>query len=70
MKQHSMRIKRQEADILLCLSCIKIEIVSHRKYLPCVCIYPESPEGVSKAPFTMCGSGRNFSLLSIFFLFY
>ena len=30
MRLHIMRIKRQEADVLVCLSCIKIEIVSHQ----------------------------------------
>ena len=38
MSLHIMRIRRQEADVLVCLSCIKIEIVSHQNTC-LVCVF-------------------------------
>lgn len=70
MRQHVMSIKRQEADILLCLSCIKIEIDSYQNIcLVCVFIIKTQRE-FRWLHLQWLGQAGIFSFFPFFSLFY
>lgn len=68
MRQDIIRIKRQEADGSFCLSCIKIEIVSHQNTcLVCILII-KTQRGFQWLHLQyLCQAGIFFFFLSIFF---